>query len=296
MYGGYGGAIAGRFRYADGRQIRITIMSPFNRILLATEHTEFDVGAERVAFALAKHSGVPLRVVFPLLSNPEYEAEMPEFALHAEQVAAEKIAELRNRAAALGVQLDVHVRRGSARHTEIVAEAAESKTDLIVIRRRGKPGFFARMMVGEMVSHVIRASSCSVLMVPRKAQFWNKHVLVAVGETPAASSLAKAAGTIAGAYGLPLTVLSVATDQQSLARTQSMNVLNVALASGSSLKACGDVRIGKLAEQAVAAVQACSADLVVIGRQRNHLIPFASQSHMQDIAGSMEVATMVLPV
>jgi len=27
---------------------------PFNRILLATEHTEFDAGAERLAFAMAK--------------------------------------------------------------------------------------------------------------------------------------------------------------------------------------------------------------------------------------------------
>jgi nucleotide-binding universal stress UspA family protein len=269
-------------------------MSPFSRILLATECTEFDVGAERVAFAMAKYSGVPLRVVFPLLSNPEYEAEMPEFALHAEQVAAEKIAELHNRAAALGVQLDVHVRRGSERHTEIVAEAVDSKTDLIVIRRRGKPGFFARMMVGEMVCHVIRAATCSVLMVPRKAQFWNKHVLVAVGETPSASSLAKAAGTIASAYGLPLTVLSVATDWKSLARTQSLNVLNVALASGSSLKVDGDVRVGKLLEQTVAAVKACSADLVVIGKQACQPIHFGSKSHMQDIAGSMEVATLVI--
>jgi nucleotide-binding universal stress UspA family protein len=294
MCGRHGSAIAGGFRYADRWQIKITIMSPFSRILLATECTEFDVGAERVAFAMAKYSGVPLRVVFPLLSNPEYEAEMPEFAMHAEQVAAEKIAELRNRAATLGVRLDVHVRRGSERHTEIVSEAVDSKTDLIVIRRRGKPGFFARMMVGEMVSHVIRAATCSVLMVPRKAQFWNKHVLVAVGETPAASSLAKAAGTIAGAYGLPLTVLSVATDRKSLARMQSLNVLNVALASGLSLKVDGDVRVGKLLEQTVAAVQACSADLVVIGRQPYQPMHFGSQGHMQDIAGSMEVATLVI--
>jgi nucleotide-binding universal stress UspA family protein len=269
---------------------------PFSRILLATEHTEFDVGAERLAFAMAKRCGVPLRAVFPLLSNPEYEAEMPEFALHAEQVAAEKITDLRNQAAKLGVQLDVQVRRGSERHTEIVAEAVKSNADLIVIRRRGKPGFFSRVLVGEMVSHVIRDATCSVLLVPRKAQFWGKHVLVAVGDTPDAASIVKTAGMIASVCELPLTVLSVAADQESLQKTQSLNALNVELAAKTSGRARGEVRVGKLVEQTVAAVKQTGADLVVIGRQRYHLIPFGSRSIMQEIAGNMDVPTLVVPV
>ena len=269
---------------------------PFNRILLATEHTEFDAGAERLAFAMAKRCGVPLRVVVPLLSNPEYEAEMPELALRAEQEVGSKIAELRKQAEALNIQLDVHVRRGAEIHAEIVAEAVESKTDLIVIRRRGKPGFLARMLVGEMVSKVIRDTRCSVLLVPRAAEFWNRHVLAAVGDTPAAASIAKTAGTIAGICGLPLTVLSVAADAdpESLSKTQSLNTMNVALASISSDKVRGEVRIGKPVEQTIAAAKAISADLVVIGRQRYHLMPFGSQGIMQNIAGNMDVPTLVV--
>ncbi len=266
----------------------------FTRILLATEHTEFDAGAERVAFAMAQKSGRPLRVVFPLLSNPEYEAEMPEFALHAEQAAAEKIAQLRDRAQVSGVQLDVHVRRGSHRHQEIVAEAVESQTDLIVIRRRGKPGFFARMLVGDMVSRVIHDASCNVLMVPRKAELWRRQVLVAVGDTPSAPDISKAAGTIAGIYGLPLTVLSVAADTDGLARTQSLNTLNVALAPGAAVR--GEVRVGNLVEQTIAVVKQTGADLVVIGRQRYHLFPLGGRSNMQDIAGNMDVPTLVIAV
>ncbi len=269
---------------------------PFNRILLATEHTEFDAGAERLAFAMAKRCGVPLRVVVPLLSNPEYEAEMPELALRAEQEVGSKIAELRKQAEALNIQLDVHVRRCAEIHAEIVAEAVESKTDLIVIRRRGKPGFLARMLVGEMVSKVIRDTRCSVLLVPRAAEFWNRHVLAAVGDTPAAASIAKTAGTIAGICGLPLTVLSVAADAdpESLSKTQSLNTMNVALASISSDKVRGEVRIGKPVEQTIAAAKAISADLVVIGRQRYHLMPFGSQGIMQNIAGNMDVPTLVV--
>lgn len=268
---------------------------PFSRILLATEHTEFDTGAERLAFAMAKRCGVPLRVVMPLLSNPEYEAQMPEFARRAEQEAAAKIVQLRDVAAAAGVKLDVQVRRGSERHREIVEEALESKSDLIIIRRRGKPGFFSRMLVGEMVSHVIRDASCSVLLVPRKAEFWNRHILAAVGDTPSASDIARSAGMIAALCGLPLTVLSVSPDQESYSKTQALNTLSVAMASSPALKARGEVRVGRPVEQTVAAVKENHADLVVIGRQRYHLMPFGSRSIMQDIAGNLDVPTLVIP-
>lgn len=268
---------------------------PFSRILLATERTEFDVGAERLAFAMAARCGVPLRVVFPLLSNPEYEAEMPEYARRAEQEAADKIGELRGQAKKLGIEIDVHVRRGSERHAEIVAEAVESNTDLIVIRRRGKSGFFARMLVGEMVSRVIKDAHCSVLLVPRNAEFWSHQVLAAVGDTPSAPNIAKTAGMIAAVCGLPLTVLSVATDQASLSKTQTFNILSAAMASGPAVKARGEVRIGRLVEQTQASVRENGADIVVIGRQRYHLSPFGSRSIMQDIAGNLDVPTLVVP-
>ncbi len=267
---------------------------PFNRILLATEHTEFDVGAERLAFAMAKRCGLPLLVVIPMLDNPEYEAEMPELVLRDELEIADKISALRLLADAAGVQLDVRVRRRSEIHIGIVAEANESKADLIIIRRRGKPSFLARLLVGEMVSKVIRDTSCSVLLVPRAAEFWSKRILAAVGDTPAAPSIAKTAGTIAGICELPLTILSVAPDQESLSKTQSLNTLNVVLASASSSNVQGEVRIGNLVEQTISAVKESAVDLVVIGRQRYHLMPFGKQGIMQNIAGNMDVPTLVV--
>lgn len=269
---------------------------PSSRILLATEHTEFDTGAERIALAIAKKTGQPLRVVFPMLSNPEYEAEMPEYALRAEQAVAEKIEHLRRQAESMGVQLDVRVRRGSHRHEEIVAEAKDINADFIIIRRRGKPGFFSRMLVGDMVSRVIHDAACSVLLVRRKAKLWDTGILAAVGDTPNAPVVAKAAAGMAREFGLLLSVLSVAPDKESLPRTQSINTLNVALASGGSVNARGEVRVGKLVEQTVTAVKETGADLLVIGRQRYHLRPFGGQSLMQDIAGNVDVPTLVVPV
>ncbi len=270
---------------------------PFSRILLATEHTEFDVGAERLAFAMAKRCGVPLRVVVPMLDNPEYEAEMPDLVLRDERQIADKITSLEQQAAAAGIQLDVHVRRRPEIHSAIVAEANDSGTDLIVIRRRGKPSFLARLLVGEMVSKVIRDTSCSVLLVPRAGNFWSNRILAAVGDTPAAPAIAKTAATIASICSLPLTVLSVAqgSDAESMSKTQSLNTLNVALASASCNQVSGEVRQGNLVEQTLAAVKDSAADLVVIGRQRYHLFPFGTRGFMQHIAGNMEVPTLVVP-
>lgn len=268
---------------------------PFSRILLATEFTEFDAGAERLAFAMAQRCGVPLRVVIPLLSNPEYEANMPDVALKAEQEIAQRIEALRQRAAAANIQLDLRLRRGSEVHAEIVAEAKEAQADLIVLRRRGQPGFLAKLLVGEMVSKVIRDVSCSVMLVPRAAQFWQHGVLAAIGEAASAANIGRISGMIAGICQLPLTILSVAEERAELPKVQSLNQATVDLAAASCNQVHGRVVSGKAVEQTVAAVHADKADLVVIGRQRYHLFPFGNSGIMENIAGALDVPTLVVP-
>lgn len=88
----------------------------FTRLLLATEHTEFDAGAEGLAISLAKRCQLPLATVFPLISNPEYEALAPEIATRAEHDAAAKIAKIRASAEAQGVTIDLRVRQIGRAH------------------------------------------------------------------------------------------------------------------------------------------------------------------------------------
>ena len=268
---------------------------PYSRILLATELTEFDAGAERIALAMAQRCGVALRVVIPIISNPEFEANMPDLVLRAERDVANGIELFRRRAAAADVRLDIHIRRGAGPHPEIVAEAREAKCDLIVVRRRGKPSFLAKLLVGEMVSKVVRDVSCGVLLVPRAAQFWSHGILAAVADTGAAENIAGVAGKIAGICGLPLKVLSVAEDDAALARTQSLNTRLVAVAAVASDRASGRVVVGRAAEQTIAAVKETAADLVVIGRQRYQQFPFGKAGNMQNIVGATEVPTLIVP-
>ena len=139
----------------------------FTQLLLATEHSEQDAGAEALAFAMAQRCGLPLAAVLPIVSNPEYEALAPQLA---------------------GRLARVLVREG----------AQARRADLLVIRRRGKRGLLANLLVGDMVRNVVTHSPCSVLVVPRASQMWTRRVLVALDPatadmTPVATAAAIAA-------------------------------------------------------------------------------------------------------
>lgn len=237
----------------------------FTRLLLATEHTEFDAGAEAVAISMAKRCGLPLATVMPLVSNPEYEALAPQVAARAEQDAAVKIAQIRASAQAQGVAIDLRVRRGEEPYREIVDEARERNSELIIVRRRGKRGFLANLLVGEMVSKVLAHAHCHVLFAPRDAHMWNQGVLVAAEPGAQGLRLVKAAAAVAAECGLPLHLVYV-----SASKTQSAEITDflaeaqtVALRLGVNLQT--ELRYGVIYAEILTAASACQADLVVIG-------------------------------
>ena len=238
----------------------------FNRLLLATEHSEFDSGAETLGLAMAQRCGLPLACVLPVLSNPEFEMVAPQLAAKADAEASAKRMDLEATAAALGIRLDLRVRRGQEPFAEIVAEARERATDLIVIRRRGKRGLLANLLVGEMVSKVVAHAPCSVMIAPRGARMWSRRVMVGVDpQAPDAASLAQAAA-IATECGLPLHVVCVAGNDT--ARAQAEQALAKASEQARQTHAAveGEVRIGRAHEVLIATARERGADLLVVAR------------------------------
>ncbi|MDD5249410.1 MAG: universal stress protein [Rhodocyclaceae bacterium] len=259
---------------------------PFKRILLATEGTEFDVGAERVGIDLAASCGVPLQAVLPLVSNAEYESLAPERAEQAEAEAVAKIDKLRLAAQARGVQLHSMVRLGEEPFREIVDAARDQQADLIVLRRRGKRGFLANLLLGEMVHTVTGHAPCNVLIVPRAAQLWNHAIVLATDGSPHSDTAAAVAAAVAVRHGLPLTVVSVseAGDGQrddGAAQANVAQALAVARSAGAAAATGRVIADGKPYEAILAAVQETGADLVVMGRRglnRMERILFGSTS------------------
>jgi nucleotide-binding universal stress UspA family protein len=235
---------------------------PFTRLLLATEHTDHDRGAEALAFALARRCGLPLAAVLPVVSNAEFEAVAPQVAARDDVQAAARRQGVEEAARAAGVDLGLHVRHGPEPYAEIVAEARERASDLIVIRPRGHRGLLANLLVGEMVHKVVAHAPCSVLIAPRGAQMWSRRVVAAVD--PATNELhpAVAAAKVARTCALPLTVVAVG-DTEATARALD-GAAREARAIG--VEAETVALAGKVHEQLIAAAARCGADLIVVGR------------------------------
>jgi nucleotide-binding universal stress UspA family protein len=244
------------------------MLIPYTRLLLATEHTEFDTGAEHVALELARRCGVALAGVVPIVSNVEYESVAPELVARIEEGVHARLVALRGDAARAGVDLDLRVRRGEEPWREIVAEAKVRNADLLVIRRRGKQSFVANLMVGEMVGKVATAAPCSVLMVPRAARVWSRRVLAGVDGTRAGQGVARVAARVAAGAGLPLTLVSVAVHDAPDERASAERVIAaaVAVARNEGAGAEGLVAAGRPADTIAQFATTTGADLLVVGR------------------------------
>lgn len=262
----------------------MAMVTPFQHLLLATEHTPFDSGAEALAVALARQCGLPLAAVMPMLSNAEFEMVAPEVAREADNEMALRRQALQAVAQAGGVQLDVQVRRGPELAAEVTAHAQALGSDLIIIRRRGERGFLSNLLVGEMVSQVVAQAPCSVLVAPRGAALWTRRVMLGVDPDArggADRSSIHAAAAIAAACALPLHLVCVAGAGGARARAEQ--VLDEALAlarqalatlahlqtAGSNAPSSavqGEVCSGRPHDALLAAARERGADLLVVAR------------------------------
>jgi nucleotide-binding universal stress UspA family protein len=272
-------------------------MNPvFVRPLLATEHSAQDSGAEALAMALAHRCGTPLAIVLPLLSNAEYEEVAPQLAQRAEQAAAAKLQALKAMAQTAGVAVELRARRGPEPYREIVDEARERGSDLIVIRRRGQRGLLANLLVGEMVRNVVAHAPCSVLVTPSAAPMWSQRVLVALDPQATDLSPVSLAAAIAAACVLPLSVVCV-TGPAADAMQQAEKALQQAwsIARGFGVQVDGLVRIGRPHEQIAAIAKQTGADLIVIGRHGGDSLSRAWLGGVaQKVIGVAEVPVLVV--
>ena len=267
----------------------------FTRLLLATEHSEFDTGAESVAFGLALRCQLSLATVVPLVSNPEYEALAPQIATHAERDAADKIAQLRAQAHAMDVTIDLRVRRGEEPYREIVQEAQTQGSDLIIIRRRGKRSFLANLLVGEMVSKVVAHAPCNVLIVPREGRMWSHRVLVAAEPTEHGRQVVAIAIAVAAQCGLPLHLVSVipAEGLRQQADTFVSDMMKQSRLGG--VVAQAEVRTGKPFTEILDSAATSQSDLIVMGSRGDSRIGHALVGGVaQKVMGLSEHPVLIL--
>lgn len=262
---------------------------PFERLLLATEHSEFDAGAERLALAMAARCGLPLAGVIPLASNPEYEAVAPQLAARKEAEAMGRIAALQGLADTAGVEIDVRVRRGAELWPEIVDEARERGADLLITRRRGKHSFLANLLVGDMVSKVAAHAPCNVLMVPRHGHMWQRSIVAAVDASSTGKRVVEVAIGVAAQCGLPLTLVHVAD--------AAPPPLAAALdrASISGVQANAEIVAGKVHEAVIGVLQRTGADLLIVGLRGDEAVEkYCLGTHARKLVALAETPVLIV--
>lgn len=179
----------------------------FERIMLASDGSEYCVGAERVALAMTKKCGGTLLLASAVITNPEAEAVAPE-RIHAAELEARALLDrLQAEAVKRGIAAETVFRRGPDPYVEIVAAADENTADVIVMGRRGKRGLMKRM-IGDATSKVVGTARCSVLVVPEGADMWHKRILLATDGSRFSDAAAVAAAKIAEKCQIPVTVIS----------------------------------------------------------------------------------------
>jgi nucleotide-binding universal stress UspA family protein len=178
------------------------------RLLLATDGSEFSEGAIREAIGLAKRCGSKLSAMMVIESNPEYSGIAPQLVEKAEKAAREHLEAVKARAKLEGVSLDSIVREGEDSYNYIAEEATKNRSTMLIMGRRGRKGL-KRLVMGSTTARVIGHSPCSVLVVPRAAQVGFKSLVVATDGSKHSAVAASEAIGIAKRNKSKLTVVSV---------------------------------------------------------------------------------------
>ena len=253
------------------------------RLLLATDGSEYSEGAVREAITLAKRCSSTLSAISVIETNPEYETIAPQLLERSEKAAWVILEAVKARAKSAEVDCQISVHEGEDSYHYIADAAAKDKISMIVMGRRGRKGI-KRLAMGSTTARVIGHSPCNVLVVPKAAQIGFKSIVVATdGSRYSAAAAAEAIG-IAKQNKSELTIISVVpaelmtpTDidftmnQRELIAEKEMHeaeknaklVKEAALKEGVPAKAF--VMSGRPADAIIETANEKKADLIVVG-------------------------------
>ncbi|MDX9765967.1 MAG: universal stress protein [Ectothiorhodospiraceae bacterium] len=266
----------------------------FERILLATDGSEYAAGATREAIAIAAKCGAQLHVVTVVRTNAEYESLAPKLVEQAEAQARERLDAVSTQAQAAGLACETLIRHGEDAYPEIVAAAEATNADVIVMGRRGRSGLM-RLMMGGNTGRVIGHARCAVLVVPRAAGIIGKPLLLATDGSRHGDAAAQSAVALAKRCGAALTVLSVAGDGKSLDEAQRVVDRSIALIGEQGVQAEGLTLSGRPDEVITRTAEERGAGLIVMGSHgRTGLDRLLVGSVSERVIGHAQAAVLVV--
>jgi len=137
----------------------------FERVLVATDGSEFSKAAVQEAITIAGACSSFLSVLFVFEVSAEVELWDALSTERLEKQMRSYLEGIKAKAVRAGVRCEVILHLGDEPYKLIVAEAKKRKVNTIVMGSHGRTGL-TRLMMGSTVQRVIGHAPCKVLVVP----------------------------------------------------------------------------------------------------------------------------------
>ncbi len=252
------------------------------RLLLATDGSEFSRAPTAIAIALAGQFGVTLDVMTAVESEAAGAAGRGRLAAVAQA------------AQAADVTTEEILRIGPA-VAEVIATARATDANVLVIGRRPSAGSLRERMTGDIAQQILIGSPCHVLVCGVAALPWRKRILVASDASRISVAAAEIAARFARVSHLPVTVLAAVPPGAERAPAERDVQDKLALLRSEGVE-CDSLIVEKPADSAILdAAREIGADLVVIGNDQRKGLPRKLLGQTTDrVVGSLECAVLVV--
>ncbi|RLJ67684.1 sulfate permease [Sulfurisoma sediminicola] len=233
------------------------------RLLFATDGSEFSHAPQEIAIELARRFGVTLDIMTSVPSAEESE------------IARARLSVTTRAALVAGVDTEEIVRVGKHPEAEVVAAAATADTNILIIGRRPTKGDIKEKLLGDIAARIVGRAQCHVLIAGWQSQMWKKRILVASDCSPEGEHVAEVATQLAKVTGTPVTLVAWGRDAGKIREDLDLQVGRMKVDGVD----CDALYVEGGPEHAViTALRETEADLVIIGN--HHMLGGSVPGHI----------------
>ncbi len=247
------------------------------RLMLATDGSEFSQAPTDIAVALAHHFGVTLDVVTTVESEADRERGQA------------RMAAAMHEARRAGVDTEEIIRYGKQPVREVVAAATAADTNMLIIGRRPPRGDIKDHWVGDVAHHLIDQAPCHVLVAGWQARMWAKRILLTSDGTDFSDTVADLAVQIAKTTATPVTIVAAIASGAARDNAEADLAHKAGLMKLEGVSCDTLILEGNPGPAIVKAALDLDAELVVVGNRRRKLSRVADH-----VIGNLSCAVLMV--
>jgi SulP family sulfate permease len=247
------------------------------RLMLATDGSEFSHAPTEIAVALARKFGVTLDVVTAVESEADRERAQARLATAVRE------------GLVAGVDCEEIIRYGKQPVKEIVAATIAATTNILVIGRRPLRGDIKERVIGDVARQFLVQAPSHVLIAGWQARMWKSRIVFATDGSDFSDAVLELATQIAKTTATPVTILAVIGGGTSRQDAESDVGHKAGLMKLEGVNAETLVVDGSPGPTIAKAALELGADLVIIGNRRRKVSPVVDH-----VLGQLTCAVLVV--